>query len=204
MVVAQPGEPTAGTAMKPSPPARLLPLFQTLLGDAWSQLPPPIRRLHTVDTTATYSGKCTVQRGRHPLAWLMATVIGFPKAQQAQPMELTLCREGDGERWWRRTPGSAFSSRQRPGRGRSTGLLREQFGPLAVDMALIVNQGQLHYSLRRWSVFGLPMPLWLGPTVIAHESADGEVFCFDVEVRHRFVGVVVHYSGRLCPQPAHA
>ena len=190
------------TAVRQNEPAADLPLYRRLLGDAWAALPQPIRELHTVSDAATYVGVCTVQRGRSPLAWMVASIIGFPKAGLDQPITLHMTAQADGERWTRNVAGRSFSSMQRAGRARSRALVREQFGPLAVDMALVVAPGCLGYVVRRWSLFGLPLPLWLGPASKAVESVEDGAFRFDVEIRHPLVGLVVRYAGKLARQPA--
>jgi hypothetical protein len=86
------------------------------------------------------------------------------------------------------------------GVGPSEGLIRERFGPIAIDMALVSQGPTLGYVIRRWSLFGIPMPLWLGPSTIATEYADAQGrFRFDVELRHPFLGLLTHYAGSLSP-----
>ena len=68
--------------------------------------------------------------------------------------------------------GCRFSSLQYAGDGKWDRLLVERFGPLSFAMALVVDEAReeaggdgtrLRLVLRHWRVFGLPMPLWLGP-----------------------------------------
>jgi hypothetical protein len=178
---------------------RHLPLYQRVLGPAWERLAPPIRALHTVTSAAAFSGRCRVVRGRGPLAWLAATAIGFPPTGPDQPISVWLSREGDGERWVRTSGRHSFTSRQYPGRGRSRWLVRERFGVVSVDMALVVEGEGLRYVVRRWALFGVPLPLALGPRSRALETVEEGQFRFDVEIRLPLVGLVVHYQGRLAP-----
>ena len=110
-----------------------------MLGTAWDQLAPQIRQLHTVTSESSFSGRCTVDRGSNPLSWLVASLYGFPKAGTDQPIAVNLKRTGDGERWTRISRSGSFSSVQHQGRGASGWLVRERFGPLSVDMALVVE-----------------------------------------------------------------
>ncbi len=185
------------TATRQRLPVPQLPLYRRLLGESWQQLPPPIRQLHSVNAVSTFSGRCTVQRGRSPLAWAIATSIGFPPAGEDLPITVRLAAEGDAERWSRSVAGRTFSSVQAAGSGRAEGLVRERFGAVAVDMALLVEPGGLRYVVRRWRLFGMPMPLWLGPRSIAVESVDEQKFCFDVEIVHPLTGLIVRYRGWL-------
>jgi Domain of unknown function (DUF4166)/Saccharopine dehydrogenase NADP binding domain len=176
------------------------PLYRQRLGQAWQQLPLPLQQLHTVDAVgSTFAGYCSVERGRSPLAWIVAKSIGFPRAGDELPVSVRLVAEGDSERWSRRIGGSAFSSVQSAGRGRADGLVRERFGAVAVDMALVVEPGRLVYVVRRWSLFGVPLPIWLGPRSVAVETADEQKFCFDVRIAHPLTGLIVRYRGWLLP-----
>jgi len=54
--------------------------------------------------------------------------------------------------------------------------------------------------VRRWSLFGIPMPLALAPRGNSYEFAEGGRFHFHVEIRHPFTGLIVGYRGWLVPQ----
>ncbi len=76
-------------------------------------------------------------------------------------------------------------------------LVRERFGPVSVDMALVTDEGCLRYRVRRWAIFGIPLPLFLGPRSNAVESVENNVFCFDVTVSLPLLGLIVRYHGLL-------
>jgi hypothetical protein len=189
----------AGVREREPQPSR--PLYERILGPAWAQLAPEIRQLHSVTAAASFTGQCTVDRGRNPLAWLIATIVGFPEAGANQGISVRLTREGDGERWARSSGGRAFSSVQMPGRGHSQWLVRERFGPVSVDMALVVDGPTLRYVIRRWALFGISMPLFLAPRSTAVESAKEGKFCFDVTISHPVTGLIVRYRGSLTASP---
>ena len=176
------------------------PLYQRTLGAAWDHLAPQIRELHAVTRESVFTGRCRVERGRSPLSMLAAWCVGFPKAGADQEVSVTLTVTGDGELWVRRIVGHRFSSLQRPGTGRSDWLIRERFGPVCVHMALVVDGANLRYVLRRWTLFGIPLPLALGPQSIASESTEDGKFRFDVEIRHPLTGLIVRYRGLLSRQ----
>lgn len=186
---------TIYTGVREQPPSTALPLFHRILGPAWQQLAPAIQALHTVNSLRTFSGSCTVRRGSHPLAHLAARAIGFPKAGANQPITVTIQPDAAGERWRRTSNGRTFSSTQMPGQGRSEWLTRETFGPIRVDIALLVENGNLRYVIRRWTLFGVPMPRSWGPRSIALESVENGLFKFDVEISHPLTGLIVHYVG---------
>jgi hypothetical protein len=197
---------TIYTGIRERAPALGFPLYRRMLGEAWHWLAPQIQQLHAVESESSFVGRCTVDRGRNPLSWLVATLYGFPKAGADQHIEVTLKAEGDGERWIRVIGGRRFSSVQRPGRGSSEWLVSERFGPASVDLALVVDGANLRYIIRGWRLFGVPMPLWLGPRSSAVETVEQGRFRFDVELTHPLTGLIVRYCGVLSsprtPSPA--
>ena len=172
------------------------PLYQRILGDAWEQLPAPIRAMHQADSAR---GQGTVARGSNPLAQLVAAIIGFPRTGEV-PVTVRFDAR-DGKETWPRTFGAdTFLSVQSEGAGRDAHMLVERFGPLRFVMALVVDGGKLHLVLKRWSAFGVPLPLWLGPRSQSNESvgADGR-FRFYVDISHRLIGRIIKYEGWLEP-----
>jgi hypothetical protein len=55
--------------------------------------------------------------------------------------------------------------------------------------------------VRRWSLFGIPMPLFLAPRGDSYEYEAGGRFHFHVEIGHPFTGLIVTYQGWLEPRP---
>lgn len=173
------------------------PLYAALLSDAWQSLPKEIRAMHDHATTA--QGRANVERGRTILSRLAAWLVGFPAASFDTPVRVDF--EADkGEETWTRTFGEhRFSSRQFRGRGRSERLLCERFGPLNFAMALVAGDGRLSLVLRRWSLFGLPLPMFLCPRSTSYEAVEDGRFRFHVEISHPLTGMIVRYRGWLEP-----
>lgn len=61
------------------------------------------------------------------------------------------------------------------------------------------GKGRLSLVPRRWSAFGIPLPLWLGPRSVAHEAVEDGKFRFHVEIGHPLTGLIVRYRGWLVP-----
>jgi hypothetical protein len=173
------------------------PLYARVLGSAWDRLPVEIRNMHDVDGATSAQGRASVERGRSTLARLAAFIIGFPKAVADTPVSIRFEASGGTETWSRRFGDDSFSSYQFAGRGRSAGLLCERFGPLTFAMALVPENGQLALVLRRWSVFGIPLPMWLCPRSNSYETTESGRFRFHVEIGHPFTGLIVQYKGWL-------
>ncbi|MEQ1491763.1 MAG: DUF4166 domain-containing protein, partial [Terricaulis sp.] len=103
---------------------------------------------------------------------------------------------------WRRTFGRhSFHSHQYDGQGKSERLVVERFGVLEFAMALVVEEGGVRLVTRRWSAFGIALPMWLAPRSNAYEIEENGVFRFFVEISHPLTGLIVRYSGWLKPQP---
>jgi hypothetical protein len=172
-------------------------LFPQILGAAWDGLPEPLRRVHA--GSVTLSGTATVDRGQKFLAQLVATGIGFPEAGQDVPADVSITVTPAGETWQRRIGGKSFRSHLSRGTGRWNRLLVEQVGPLRFGLALVWTDAKLHFIVRHWSVLGVPMPRFLAPVSVSHESAPAGVFRFDVELRHPWLGRIIRYQGWLGP-----
>ncbi len=174
------------------------PLYQRALGEAWLRLPAPLRAMHAGGEERVVHGQAKVERGGGLLAWTVAAVMGLPKAGDAVPVEVRFTRRGQGEVWRRTFAGRSFSSTQELGRGRSERLLVERFGPVAVGMAVVVEQERLRLSIRRATLFGVPLPPWLRPSCgdTFEHASDGR-FNFHVELHAPLAGLVVRYRGWL-------
>ncbi len=172
-------------------------LYQRILGEAWARLPAPIREMHDGSDGALAEGQACVERGAHPLAKLAGLIMGFPRAGENIPLRVEFAVRDGREIWRRDFAGQYFKSEQFAGEGRAEALLCERFGPLVFAMALLVEGERLGLALRRWSVFGVALPLWLAPRSNAFESVENCGFAFHVEISHPWIGLIVRYRGTL-------
>jgi len=184
-------EETAATAA--------LPLFRRLLGEAYDRMPAPLQAMHDLKDKMTVEGRATVTRGRGLLARIAAAIVGFPRAGVDVPVRVVFSNENGRERWTRTFARRSFHSTQDQGRGRYQWLMCERFGPLCIGMALVLDDGILRLIVRRWSLFGIPMPLWLAPRGDSYEYSENGRFHFHVEIAHPFTGLIVGYQGWLVP-----
>jgi hypothetical protein len=104
---------------------------------------------------------------------------------------------GGTETWTRTFDSRSFSSQQFAGHGRSQWLLCERFGMLTFEMALKAEAFRLRLILRRWSVLGIPLPMWLCPRSDSYEASEDGRFRFHVEINHPLMGLIVRYRGWL-------
>lgn len=173
------------------------PLYAQLLGSAWQALPEQIRRLHSVKSQARFEGRASIDRGTGVLSKLIALMMGFPRAGVDVPVSVRFDVADGVETWTRTFADKTFSSRQFAGRGRSERLLCERFGPMTFVMALVPQDAQLRLVLRRWTIFGISLPLWLGPRSNSFETVDEHHFRFHVDISHPWAGLIVRYRGWL-------
>ena len=176
-------------------------LFQRILGDAWDRLPEAVRALHARGPRR-WEGTAAVERGRSVSARLLAALFGFPRAAAAVPISVDIAQHDVAEHWRRSFGGRGFSSHLSAGRGRNERLIVERFGPFSFGIALVLDCANLRYVVRRWSLFGVPLPGRWAPGGVTREFDAAGRFGFDVEIRHRFIGLIVRYKGWLAPAAA--
>ncbi len=185
-----------GTRQTPQPGE---PLYRRILGDAYAMLPRPLQVMHDLNSELTATGVASVERGKGLLARLAAAIVGFPPAGDDVPVEVAFRLKDGRELWQRNFAGQRFESTQEEGKGRSARLLCERFGPLNFVMALVVEGERMRLVMRRWTLFGLPLPLALAPRIDAYEHVEDGRFHFHVEISHPLTGLIVRYRGWLVP-----
>jgi Domain of unknown function (DUF4166) len=172
-------------------------IYRQVLGSTYDTLPEVVRRMHDVEGERVAQGRAAINRGTGWIARRIATTFRFPQADDDVPVTVEFRRDGDREIWRRDFGGQEFASIQEAGRGRFDRLLCERFGPCAFGVALVIDGDHLRFILRGWSIYGVPMPLWLAPACIAYEAEYNGRFRFFVELRYRLIGLIVRYQGLL-------
>lgn len=175
------------------------PVYQQVMANAWADLPPTIRAMHDLPEGGRMAaeGRVDVDRGANPLAQLIAAIIGFPGAQKDGHVRVDFHRKDGVETWTRTFGNQSFNSRQFAGQGRSTALAVEAFGPMGCGMAPVLEGQRLLLIPRRWTVFGLGLPVWLFPRIVAWEAEEDGRFRFHVDISHPLTGPIVLYRGWL-------
>lgn len=112
---------------------------------------------------------------------------------------MTVKPDTTGERWTRIFGHRSFHSVLCVGKGRNDKLLTERFGPFTFGIALVLEDGRLNYKIRSWQFLNIPLPRILAPGGNTYESADKNCFCFHIEIKLPWVGLVVKYTGSLAP-----
>ena len=173
----------------------MTPLYQRLLGDRYTVLPPEVQALHDVRGTLVAEGRATVRRGRG-LGGLLAAVLSLPPAGADLPVRVTFTADGDREIWTRRFGGRVFRSVQ----WIEDGCVVERL-PLGGLLVFRVHAAPDALTLELVAVraFGIPLTGLLRPEVLGEERVVDGRFQFHVRVRLRGIGFVVAYKGTLVP-----
>lgn len=176
----------------------MVPVFQTALGDEFSDMPVAVRDLHLVLHRRRWTGRAQITRGRGVLARLIYRLIGFPPAGQDVAVTVSMQRCGAVEHWQRDFGGKRFRSTLSAG---EAGTVWEQFGPFKFEIGLQISDQRLGYPVRRARLFGVPWPMALTPKNDAFEAMDAQGRAtFDVAISLPFVGPMIHYQGWLEPE----
>ena len=176
------------------------PLYQRILAGAWDDLPASLRAMHRVAVSRAAHGEADIERGAGVLPQLVAALFGFPKAALAAPTRVRFEARDGVETWTRTFAGRVMRSRQWQGAQRWEGLLCESFGPFTFGLALLTGDGRLRLILRRWALFGLPLPIAWAPRGDASEAERDGRFRFDVTIGLPLIGTIVRYRGWLIPE----
>lgn len=172
-------------------------LYQRILGDDWEALPRALRDMHGNRATLEAEGTAHVTRGTSLGARLAAAMFSFPESGRGVPLMVRFKATQDREIWTRSFAGRRFRTVQREGRGAWHGLLMERFGPFTFAIALTLADAKLHFPVRAWTLFGIPLPAAWAPVSNSYEHVAHGQFHFHVEMRHPWAGLIVRYQGCL-------
>ncbi len=175
-----------------------LPVYEAVMGEVYAKLAPAIQDLHRTGSGRVFAGQCKVTRGRNPLSHIIAAFVGFPKSGENIPVSVTIIPDDEGETWTRNFGGQTFSSHHSLSRGRWSRHITERFGPMAIHMAILEDNGNLRIQTCGWSIFGLPLPKFLRPGGDVYETQDEDGrFVFHVDLTAPIFGRLCKYHGWL-------
>ena len=173
------------------------PLYVRVVGDAWTQMAEPIRRVHSSHSIIRASGRLRVEDGSHFLSRMLARMLRLPRPSAAAETQLMVTAGPEGEHWQRTFNGRHLKTRQYQS---NTSELAEQFGVLEFRFRLDASGGNLLYVQREAAVlFGpvrLRIPAAWAPRVEAREDPAGPTR-INVAVRVVLPGIgqLIAYDG---------
>ena len=168
------------------------PLYRRAMGERFDHLPPLVRLIHEVGGDAGAAGRGTVAWGGSRVAALICRLMRFPPPGEHE-LHVAFAQRNGGERWTRDFGGHQFSSVLQ----QSDCGVSERFGPIRFHFELPSDAEGLRMVLRRWSLFGVPLPPAVAPRIEAREREEADRFLFHVDVAMPLVGRVIRYSGWL-------
>lgn len=169
-----------------------LPLYRRVMGEHFQSLPVAVRQIHSVLCDDGASGEAKVTGAANALGSLVAQIMRFPPAGQYQ-LHVAFTERDGIERWTRAFGPYTFSSTLSD----EAGSLTERFGPLRFKFELPSDERGLEMRMMGWSVWRVPLPLFLAPRSRAREWEEDGRFCFEVPIALPLVGKIVHYRGWL-------
>jgi hypothetical protein len=171
------------------------PLYRRVMGDGFDRLPEVTRRLHRGRPAVIAEGEAVVGPAENFVARFVARRFGLPVEEGRMPIRVVI-ESRDGREHWTRF----FADR--PMRSvmsfASSGLIEEQFGPVAIRMRLVPRGDGLDMQRVSGRIWSGPLPGFLLPTIKAEERVDeGGRHRFDVEIRLPLFGRLIAYRGYL-------
>ncbi|WP_019398397.1 DUF4166 domain-containing protein [Pseudoxanthomonas sp. GW2] len=171
-------------------------VFQQLLGAPFFNLPPSLRRLHSIRGQDAFAGEVDIERGRGLLARLCGRLAGLPPAMQAAPLRVEFSADPRSETWRRQFGSHRLATRLRCRKG----LLAERLGPLQFRFAVHAAEGTIYWNVARVRLLGvLPLPARLFQRVRCREWEQDGRYHFHVEAALPLAGPVIAYHGWLEP-----
>jgi uncharacterized protein DUF4166/saccharopine dehydrogenase-like protein len=178
-----------------------MPPFHQLLGRCLSDVPGPVRYVHSLSRAVVTTGRAEVERAANPVARLLCWFAGLPHSGKDVPVTVRFDPGSRGRESWRRDfAGRRYASTMLAGSGRAAGLLVEHFWPFTYCHRLTADTEGVEWRLIKWRLLGMPLPRWTLPTIRCFESADGERYRFDINVAFPLIGPVIRYRGWLLPR----
>lgn len=170
-------------------------LFPSLFHAAdWSQLAPPVQRMHAEGRVIQASGCANVDGDTHLAARLLRRLLSLPGPGADQPIALTIERDGLHERWSRQFARGFMRSTLRAGAGQQ---LLERLGPVTLHFSLRREDDAIDWQLGRVSFLGLPVPRALCGNVFSRSGMRDGCYAFDIDARLPVIGRLVAYRGWL-------
>ena len=125
-------------------------LYPRLLGPAWLDLDPAVRRAHVAGGVAI--GRFRIRYGTSLVVRIVRWVLRFPSPGEAQDTRLAITRAAGVETWVRTFGRRSVVTTQR---GLADGTLAERLGVLELRFELNIVEGGLTYDVVWWVPFAL-------------------------------------------------
>jgi hypothetical protein len=166
-------------------------LYRRLIGPAFEDLTPNLRRFHAATEPVEVRGEFRVTRGKGAIGNWLTDAARFPRAQAALAVSLAVEQTAGCEVWRRSFAGTVIRSRQ----FEAHGMLAERFGLLIIYLRPAVVAGALEIRDVRSTCLGIPLPPWATPLVFARGIDCGAGVDVMVRISCSPLGLLVEYRG---------
>lgn len=168
-------------------------VYRQVLGQDFQLLAAELQCFHSMQGRVELSGRCTVKGPHNAAGRVMGAMLALPKTTAETPFRFELDAGTAQETWRRHFPGRLMVSNMRAG----AGVLVERFGPVKFHFRLQADQGRLNMLLQSVTVFGIPAPKFMMPTVMAQETGAQGKLHFSVAAHLPLIGLLADYRGYL-------
>lgn len=156
----------------------------------FDSLAPLLQRAHV--GKVRLSGLADVRQGNF-LARIVCNIFRFPKENVNVDLTVDCDHKKESMVWKRDFDGLKMNSSFKI----CGEYLVEKLGPLALYFKILEVNGTLHYDFIKTRIFGIPVPTFMCPQIIAFEKEVAGQYEFSVEVKLFMIGRVIDYGGTL-------
>lgn len=169
-------------------------------GEHFKALHPKIQKLHTHG--GTLSGEVNVEYGTgmgNLLGRRLGRKLGLPQSPGPTSLRVDISHT-DSSMIWSRQFGASdkpMVSCFKPEGTYDNGCWTETTGNIAIQLGVVVQNGEWHWIQRSARVVNKSIPAFLIPAVKAYKCIKNDLYHFEVELYKRELGLLVRYSGEL-------
>ncbi len=165
--------------------------YSEIFGVGWLDLAPGIRLAHSVPLRA--SGSMEFFRAPRGLAAWIGRRLPLPPEGEKVATQIELISSANGIEWNRRFDTVQANTLHKSEKDTYC----EQLGPLSLIFRMEKQGAALAHTQIRTRVYGVPIPIWLGPRVYGLVSAgpDERSWHVSVSLRHAWLGTICRYQG---------
>lgn len=171
----------------------VLSVYRQHLRDRYRELPSAVQAFHSLQGKHRLTGEVTICGAESWVGKLLRRLMRLPPVSKACPFSFVLRADSLSETWSRLFPSQPMESTV----AADHAFLTEQIGVLKLWYKIECRPQALTMYLRRVTIFGWSLPLYLMPKVHAIEHGTGERLHFSVAVHWPGNRRIISYIGYL-------
>lgn len=174
-------------------------IVEKWFGDGFSQLHPDLQKIH--QNGGHLRGIADVAYGVGLAGWIgqrIARKVGVPKGAANVLLEVSIESKGEYLLWRRMVAGhKKAQSHFRPYGNWPDGYWIESSSAVELQLRVQTNDGAWRWQQIRFSLFGITIPQWMTPKVVAYKRVESGQYRFEVALSLPLLGFVFSYGGLL-------